>query len=100
MPDVPLNFFWEIPKAGHRWIQTHAMDQAPDLRWTYLTPAHSTGSQRVLGLRYHPLAAHSGLFRNFAATEPEPGRDQGLRRPLRHARRQPAQADRAPRPGP
>jgi hypothetical protein len=69
VPDVPLNFFWEIPKAGHRWIETHAMGQSPDLRWTYLTPAHSTGSQRVLGLRYHPLAAYSGLFRNFAAIE-------------------------------
>jgi hypothetical protein len=71
VPDVPLNFFWEVPKAGHRWIQTHAMDQSPDLRWTYLTPAHSTGSQRVLTLRYHPLAAYSGLFRNFAATGPD-----------------------------
>jgi hypothetical protein len=71
VPDVPLNFFWEIPKVGHRWIQTYAMDQSTDLRWTYLTPAHSTGSQRVLALRYHPLAAHSGLFRNFAATAPD-----------------------------
>jgi len=71
LPDVPLNFFWEIPKAGHRWIQTHAMGQAPDLSWHYLTPAHGTGSERVLTLRYHPLSAYSGLFRNFAATAPD-----------------------------
>ena len=71
MPDVPLNFDWEVAKAGHRWLQTHAMDQGTDVRWHYLTPAHSTGSARFLGLRYHPLAAYSGLFRNFAATEPD-----------------------------
>jgi hypothetical protein len=69
VPDVPLNFAWDVPKAGHRWIQTHAMGQSPDVRWHYLTPVHSTGSERVLALRYHPLSAHSGLFRNFAATD-------------------------------
>ena len=69
MSDVPLNFAWEVANAGHRWIQTHAMGQAPDLRWHYLTPVHGTGSERVLALRYHPLSAYSGLFRNFAATD-------------------------------
>ena len=69
MPDVPLNFHWEVAKAGHRWIQTHAMGQGTDVRWHYLTPAYSPGSERFLALRYHPLSAYSGLFRNFAATD-------------------------------
>jgi hypothetical protein len=70
LPDVPLNFGWEVAKAGHRWLQTHAMDQGTDVRWHYLTPAHSTGSARFLARRYHPLSAFSGLFRDFAATDP------------------------------
>ena len=96
MPEVPLNFHWEVAEAGHRWIQTHAMGQGTDVRWHYLTPAYSPGSERFLALRYHPLSAYSGLFRNFAATDRSLRCDQDLRRPLRHARRQPAQADRAP----
>ena len=69
MPDVPLNFAWEIAKAGHRWVETHAMGQGPDVRWHFLTPAHGTG-ERFRVLRYQPLSAFSGLFRNFAATDP------------------------------
>ena len=69
MPDVPLNFDWEVAKAGHRWLQTHAMGQSPDVRWHFLTPAYGTGSERFLARRYHPLSAFSGLFRDFAATD-------------------------------
>ena len=39
----------------------------------YLTPAYSTGSVRFLARRYHPLSAFSGLFRDFAATDPSLG---------------------------
>jgi hypothetical protein len=70
LPDVPLNFSWEVAKAGHRWVETHAMGQGPDVRWHYLTPAYGVGSARFLARRYHPLSAFSGLFRNFAATDP------------------------------
>jgi hypothetical protein len=70
VPDVPLNFRWEVVKAGHRWIQTYALGQAPDVRWNYLSPPYSTGSDPYLAMRYHPLSAFSGLFRDFAATEP------------------------------
>ena len=72
MPDVPLNFDWEVAKAGHRWLETHAMGQGPDVRWHFLTPAYGTGSVRFLARRYHPLSAFSGLFRDFAATDPSP----------------------------
>ena len=66
---MPLNFTWEVAKAGHHWVETHAMDQGTEVRWHYLTPAYGTGGPfRVL--RYHPLSAFSGLFRNFAATDP------------------------------
>jgi hypothetical protein len=70
VPDVPLNFDWEVAKAGYRWVETHAMDQSPDVRWHYLTPVHTTGRGRFLARRYHPLAVFSGLFRDFAATDP------------------------------
>ena len=70
MPDVPLNFDWEVAKAGYRWLQTQAMGQSPDVRWHYLTPAYGSGSERFLARRYHPLSAFSGLFRDFAATNP------------------------------
>jgi hypothetical protein len=69
VPDVPLNFDWEVAKAGHRWLQTHAMGQSPDVRWHFLTPAYGTGSERFLARRYHPLSAFSGLFRDFAAID-------------------------------
>ena len=69
MPDVPLDFAWEVAKAGHHWLETHAVDQGADVRWHYLAPAYGTGD-RFRALRYHPLAACSGLFRNFAATDP------------------------------
>jgi len=70
LPDVPLNFAWEVAKAGHHWVETHAMGQSPDVRWHFLTPAHRTGGGPFRVLRYHPLSAFSGLFRNFAATDP------------------------------
>jgi hypothetical protein len=45
------------------------MGQGPDVRWHFLTPAVGTG-ERFRALRYQPLAACSGLFRDFAATDP------------------------------
>jgi hypothetical protein len=69
LPDVPLNFAWEVDKAGHRWVETHAMGQNPDVRWHFLTPDYGTG-ERFRALRYQPLSAFSGLFRDFAATDP------------------------------
>jgi hypothetical protein len=70
LPDVPLNFAWEVAQAGHHWVETHAMDQSPDVRWHFLTPTHGTGAGAFRAVRYQPLAAYSGLFRNFAATDP------------------------------
>jgi hypothetical protein len=45
------------------------MGQRADVRWHYLTPAYRAGD-RSRAMRYHPLSAFSGLFRDFAATEP------------------------------
>jgi hypothetical protein len=70
LPDVPLNFDWEVAKTGHHWVETHAMDQSPDVRWHFLTPVHGTSGGAFRAVRYQPLAAYSGLFRNFAATDP------------------------------
>ena len=70
MPEVPLNFAWEVANAGHHWLQTHAIGQGTDVRWHYLTTSYATGGARFLARRYHPLSAFSGLFRNFAATDP------------------------------
>jgi hypothetical protein len=69
VPDVPLDFAWEVPEAGHRWVETQALGQGTDVRRHYLTPAYGAGD-RFRTLRYQPLSAFSGLFRNFAATEP------------------------------
>jgi hypothetical protein len=55
---------------GHHWVETHAMGQSPDVRWHFLTPTHGTGGGAFRAVRYQPLAAYSGLFRNFAATDP------------------------------
>jgi hypothetical protein len=71
LPDVPLNFDWEVAEAGHRWLETHAMGQGAEVRWQFLTPAYDPGSERFRATRYHPLSAFSGLFRNFAATDPD-----------------------------
>jgi hypothetical protein len=69
VPDVPLNFNWEVIQAGYRWLETHAMGQSPKVRWHYLTPVSRRGSAPYMARRYHPLSAYSGLFRTFAATE-------------------------------
>jgi transposase-like protein len=70
LPDVPLNFDWEVAKTGHHWVETHAMDQSSDVRWHFLTRVHGTSGGAFRAVRYQPLAAYSGLFRNFAATDP------------------------------
>ena len=86
MPDVPLNFTWEVVEAGHRWLQTHAMGQSTDVRWHYLTPAHGT-ARALPGAALPPALRLLGTVPRLRRHRSEPGCDQGLRRPLRPARR-------------
>ena len=71
MPDVPLQFTWEVAESGHRWVESHALD-APKARTRFLTTGRPIGSGVVQVRRYQPLSSCSGLFRDFAATEPSP----------------------------
>ena len=68
MPEVPLNFAWEVAKAGHRWLQTHAMGQGTDVRWHYLTPAYGTGS----AASWRCATTRSPPSRACSATSPPP----------------------------
>ena len=69
MPDVPLNFFWEVLKTGHRWIQTHAMGQGPDVRWTLPDPSLQP---RQRALSWGCATTRSPPTQACSATSPPP----------------------------
>jgi hypothetical protein len=68
MPDVPLDFSWEIAASGYRWLHTHAIDQ--EVRGHYLVANRPTGAAASRVCRYQPLIKFSGLFLQFAELEP------------------------------
>jgi hypothetical protein len=75
----PYEFFWDVPDGGFRWVQTKAMatqqtsSRIPGFNATrrhrFLTSGPMRGTETVR--RYDPLT-ETGLFREFAGTEPTP----------------------------
>ena len=70
MPDIPLQFRWEVAQDGYRWLESHAVERSDQMRQPFLTHGRPIGAGGFRLMKYHPLAAFSGLFRVFANTEP------------------------------
>jgi hypothetical protein len=70
MPDIPLQFRWEVAEDGYRWLESHPVDRSEATRDLFLTHGRPIGAGGFRMMRYDPLAAFSGLFRLFGDTEP------------------------------
>jgi transposase-like protein len=70
MPDIPLQFRWQVAEDGYRWLESHAVDGSDQTRQPFLTHGRPIGTGGWRLMQYLPLAAFPGLFRVFADTEP------------------------------
>jgi hypothetical protein len=70
MPDIPLQFRWQVAEDGYRWLESHPVGGSDQMRDPFLTHGRPIGAGGFRLMRYQPLAAFSGLFRVFADTEP------------------------------
>jgi hypothetical protein len=70
MPDVPLQFRWQVAQGGYRWVDSDPAFEPDQQRQLFLTDGRPTGAAGYRVLPYLPLAEFPGLFRVFADTEP------------------------------
>jgi hypothetical protein len=70
MPDIPLQFPWQVAKDGYHWVDSHAVGEPTEVRRPFLTHGRPIGAGGFRVMRYLPLSAFPGLFRVFADTEP------------------------------
>jgi hypothetical protein len=70
MPDIPLQFRWQVAEGGYRWVDSHLIGESRHERRAFLTDGRPIGAGGFRVLQYQPLGAFSGLFRVFADTEP------------------------------
>jgi transposase-like protein len=70
MPDIPLQFPWQVAEGGYRWVESHAIGDPDRVRRPFLTDGRPIGAGGFRVMQYLPLSAFSGLFRVFADTEP------------------------------
>jgi hypothetical protein len=70
MPDIPLQFRWQVAEGGYHWLESHPVDGSEQIRDLFLTHGRPIGAGGFGRIRYQPLAAFSGLFRVFGDTEP------------------------------
>lgn len=66
--DEVLEFTWEVPEKGFRWIKTRSIDSETKER-EFLTSGQPLGIMTMVA-RYAPLRLYTGLFRAFAETPP------------------------------
>jgi hypothetical protein len=70
MPDIPLQFPWQVAEGGYRWLETRPSLQPDTKRQRFLTDGRPTGAAGWRLQQYLPLSEFPGLFRKFADTEP------------------------------
>jgi hypothetical protein len=70
MPDIPLQFRWQVAEDGYRWLEAHAVHESDQMREPFLSHGRPIGAGGFRMMQYLPLAAFPGLFRVFADTEP------------------------------
>lgn len=73
MPDIPLQFPWQVAEGGYRWVESHPQPTTDRRqgRRPFLTHGRPIGAGGFRVMQYLPLSAFSGLFRVFADTEPD-----------------------------
>jgi hypothetical protein len=69
MPDVPLQFPWQVAKDGYSWVDSHPIGEGRQDRRSFLSDNRAIGAGGLRVMQYQPLAAFPGLFRVFADTE-------------------------------
>jgi hypothetical protein len=69
MPDIPLQFPWQVAEGGYSWADSRPIGEGQD-RGSFLTDNRAIAAAGFRVLQYQPLAAFPGLFRVFADTEP------------------------------
>lgn len=69
MRDETIEFHWDVHEAGYRWVKIESANSknGPDRFLTHGRPLSSVG---YAVQRYSPLALYSGLFWQFAETDP------------------------------
>jgi hypothetical protein len=70
MPEIPLQFPWQVAEGGYRWVESHPIREPEQVRRPFLTHGRPIGAGGFRVMQYLPLSAFSGLFRVFADTEP------------------------------
>jgi hypothetical protein len=70
MPDIPLQFPWQVAEGGYRWFESRPAFEPQQKRQPFLTDGRPIGAGGLRVMEYLPLAAFPGLFRVFADTEP------------------------------
>jgi hypothetical protein len=70
MPDIPLHFPWHVAEGGYHWFDARTASDPHAPRRQFLSHGRPMGAEGYSGWRYQPLSAHTGLFREFAGTEP------------------------------
>jgi hypothetical protein len=69
VPDIPLQFRWQVAEGGYRWIESSPIAGRSQERRPFLTHGRPIGAGGFRLMEYQPLSAFSGLFRVFADTE-------------------------------
>ena len=70
MPDIPLQFRWNVAEGGYRWVDSRPGFKPNQPRQPFLTDGRPVGTGGWRVMPYLPLAAFPGLFRVFADTKP------------------------------
>jgi len=70
MPDIPLQFPWQVAEGGYSWVDSRPGFEPHQPRQPFLTDGRPVGTGGLRVMPYLPLAAFPGLFRVFADTEP------------------------------
>ena len=70
MPDIPLQFPWQVAEGGYRWVDSRPAFEPQQQRQPFLTDGRPIGAGGLRVMEYLPLAAFPGLFRVFTDTEP------------------------------
>jgi hypothetical protein len=70
MPEIPLQFRWQVAAGGYHWRETRPSLQPDQQHRPFLTDGRPSGAAGWRLREYLPLSEFPGLFREFADTDP------------------------------
>jgi hypothetical protein len=70
MSNRAVQLVWQVARASHVWLHSHALDQDPHERQLFLTDQRPLGGSSGSVRMYQPLKDHPGLFLTFSLLEP------------------------------